>query len=230
MLRYLTVLLCLLILSACRPAQDEEFQVLFKNFQERLEKEPLLRAFLEQQLVFDSLLILEPNKVDQLLSVSKNELATLHQFKLERLNPELHPHYDNLHSFLTIVIKHIETDRIHETNPDFYKILPYLKKLDALDNSEALSQQLARLELYFQGVIRHLKKPAVERLEQTVTESIAAYEYLSDAIEKPLKTWKLDSKRTVKLTAQLSRTQLSIKDYIAYCNSKLFDANNQALK
>jgi len=216
------------LLFSCRAPQDEAFQVLFQSFQEKMEEEPLLRAFLERQLFFDSLLIIpEASKIEQIRGWSKEQIETLHGFELDRLDMSLHEHYNNLHSFLKIILKNIDEEKIHQTDPDFYKTLPYLKKLLEIKDANQLAKALEKVSLYFQTAITNLKTPTVEKLEANVTESIAGFEFISEEVKTYRESFEMDKSAVKIFSKNLEQAQLSIKDYIAFCNSRLFDDKNQ---
>jgi len=226
-MRIVIGLFCICTFFSCQSSQDKDFQELFKGFQSEMDKEPLLRAFLEQNFFLDSTLISPKKKdVERVLSFSKKQLNQLHHIEQKRLDVQLHEHYDNIHSFLNIIIENIEAKKIHQTNPALYSAMPVLKYLEKQPNMEIWKSSLDQLPMYFQTAINNLEAPNVEQLDAVISEAIAAYEFSEDKLSSQVKSLKLGKEEEKTIQSQLKAVKLGLKDYIAFCNSKLFEMKN----
>ena len=219
-------MLCVCLFLGC--SKDKAFQVFYQNIQEKIEREPLLRAFLEEQLFFDTLLV-TPHKQDvqRVLEFSRSQLEELHQFNPERLSEGLQEHYNNLHSFLDIIIQNIENEKIHNSNPEFYSILPYLKRLTTSKDIKIIEKGLDQTTIHFEVAIDNLYLADPVKLESALSEAIGTYEFLSNEIANHILYLNPDKELQGEVLAKLSKIKLVVKDYIGFCNSKLFDYGNR---
>ncbi len=225
---FLTFLIISLVTFSCSPSQDSDFQHLYQNFQQTIDQEPLLRAFLEKRLFLDTVLIIPKEKeIERVLVLCKKQLTALHEIELDRIDPSLHEHYNNTHSFLDIIINNIETEKIHQTDPAFYDPLPFLDYVSQSNNLYALNLGLDRTVLHFKTAIKNLNSGSTEDLEKGVSTSIKAFEFLSEDLKRKIKKLKAEKAEEKEALIKLTRAKLETKNYIAFCNSKLFDLGNK---
>lgn len=223
-MRFFGLLFICGFMLACNSSQDEEFGLLYQQFQNEMDATPLMRAFLEQKLYFDSSgFLLKQHEIDQTLVFAKVQLEELHQFKPDRLDPSVHEHYHNLHSFLDIIIKNIETERVHQHKPAFYEPSHFLKSLMQQKEVNEIEKALVLVQKNYQAAIANLERASVEELDTTIQKSTACFEFLSDDLQTYIQSFEKGAERKKATLLALTKTKLGLKDYIGYCNSLLFE-------
>ncbi len=227
MIRPILLFLIFSSILSCQSSQDHTFEKLSTNLQKKMDQDPLIYAFLEKKLLVDSNLVVpQPEAVQEVLNYSNDQLKKLNVIKKDKLDISLHEQYDHLQNSLNNLIKNIQEDQIHVKDPAFYSSLPYLKSLVRFNNSKDFTEGFNKLSLHFQTAIDNLKKPDSEKLDSAISEGIAGYEFLDSEIKTHLISLKLEKNNEQILLDQLTDTQLKIKNYIAFCNSQLFEAQN----
>lgn len=219
MFRFFLIIICLSFF-ACGPSQDENFQDFYTGFQSNLDEHPLLQAFLEKRFVTDSTLLI-PNvaEVDSTLAFAKKQLNVLHSIKQEKLSPTLFKYYQNSHSFLTLVIKHIEADKIHQKQVALYHSYAYLKNVTRLQRAPDIAMNLDHIMQFNQAAIHNLSQPDKDQLEGCVSEAIGAYEFLENDLKKHITTIDLSKKELPDLLSKIKQAQLDYKVLIGFCES-----------
>ncbi len=222
--------LCICLVFACNSNQDNEFQKFYNTFQENMDQEPLIQALIENRLFLDSFLIIPKEvEVQRILNYSKEQLTNLHTFEINRLNPDLHEHYNKLHALLSLVIDKVELKKNYQTDPEIYFLLPYLNHLSKSTSTEEINLGLSEMRSLLQTAIENLQYADSSKLETAVQESIQTFNALSKIYHQQEETLSLNKKGKKDLQARLNQTKLKVKDYIGFCNSKLFDYQNQAI-
>lgn len=226
MIRSLLVLLFLSTLLSCKQNQEKEFLSFHQAFQDSVKNEILFQALSKKEVLIDSVLV-QPRaeKVQKVLFFSKKQIERLRLFKKESLNINLQEQFDSTDAVLTLLINNIEKEKIHSSDPEFYSNLEYIKSLSNKDQI-TLPLGLKNLQIHYQIAIENLKTPVLEKLVNVVTEGIAGYEYLDNEVKARIISLQLKKEKERELLQELNLTQLSLKDYIAFCNSKIFDGQN----
>lgn len=219
--------MALLVLS-CNIGQDDDFRLFYQNFQEIMEKEPMMQALAEERLFLDSFLVVpKEGDIQHILTIAKEQLDRLHAFDRTRLNPDLHQHHKNLHDFLDLIIDKIVVKKMHKTIPSFYSVLPYLEFLNHENNIEKTVKGLEQVNVLFQTAIYNLDPVDTEKLQGAISESIAAFEFLSNEMRVHINELDTGMEEKKEVILKLTRTKLAAKNYIAFCNSKLFDLKDE---
>jgi paraquat-inducible protein B len=223
MYKFFLFLFITLILS-CNPMQDDEFQIFYKDFQKTMGREPLIRAIIEDQIFIDTLLVIPQKKeINRILSISKENLEALHQFEQNRLNPNLHEHHKNLHSLLTLIIDKIEVQKKFQSEPSFYSVLAYLDYLTTQKNIDKIEKGLDQIAFLLQIAIENLENINSEKLKNAINEGTSTFEFLSTKMKKHIRELDLAKEKKKRILIKLTRAKLAEKNYIAFCNSKIFD-------
>lgn len=208
-----------LLLFSCQFNRDKEFQVFFEGFQQKVKEEPLMRAFIEKQLAFDSILIVFNHKdVDSLLRYANERLNELELYPNERLSPDLYSYSQNTGDFLKLMVKHIGVDQVHHTDPSFYN--PQAR-LNYLLEQGTLTEWATAL----QGVTENYNT-ATQILQQADTlqsrlaeqQGLNVYKILSSIDLKKI-TSSATSAQKVALEDKLQQAKLASKSFIGLANS-----------
>lgn len=209
----ITIFIC-----SCQGNQDEDFRSFYAQFQKQVESQPLMRAFLEGKLAFDSTLVrCAPVEVDSLSARVNRHFQYMAQFSKDRLSPELYLYHQRTRDFLTVLAKRLEVDQVHRTDPSFYDPRPRLAFL--LKNKQPLEHTLQTLTANYKSAENLLSINTLAASDSAVQQGIAVYKLLNNEIKN-----KLESPATnTNLPAQLNEAKLATKSFIGLANSFGFE-------
>ncbi|MFT5165085.1 MAG: hypothetical protein ACI8P3_000309 [Saprospiraceae bacterium] len=228
MYKLITFAFTIIILS-CNPGQDDDFQLFYQTFQGIMKEEPLMQALIEDRLFLDSFIVIpKKEEVQRILALSKAQLNTLHTFEITRLNPGLHKRYENLHAFLDLLIDKIALKKTYQTAPSFYSGLSYLEFLTTENNIEKLGKGLDQSVVLFQTAIKNLNPVNIEKLKEAIKEGTAVFDFLSNEVRTHIEVLNLGKEEKKEMLIKLTSAKLAVKNYIAFCNSKLFDLGEKS--
>jgi hypothetical protein len=224
------LLILLAFIYACQSNQDDEFHRFFNDFQKQVDNRPLMRAFLEGQLAFDSTIIaFQPAEVDSLSAQINNQFETLNRFSQERLSPDLYLYHQRTEDFLALLIKRLLIDQIHRTNPDFYDPRPRLIfLLQSKASQSEWSTAFLAISTNYESASQLLLSVNPEQSAAAIQQGIEVFQILSsDELKKKIeKLGENTSDKEENIRMQIERTKLATKSYIGRANSLWFESRN----
>ncbi len=223
-MRFSLLFICCFALFSCHKNQDKAFQLLYQDFQNEMVSTPLLRAFLEQKLYFDSMAIsIDPQAVEQTSLFAKDYQAKLQHFEADRLDQSLHEHYHNLHSFLDIILKNLDSKKIHQGLPAFYDPMVYLNSLEKSNDLLAIKKGLSIVNNNFRTAIQTMQHVPAEKLETSIRKNTDCFQYLTEVLQAHIRSTGGSKEDKKAALYELTKAKLMLKDYIGFCNSLLFE-------
>ena len=226
-----------LLASACTPSsQDADFKSFIKSFyQSKWKQFPTLAAQAGYK-EFDKILpIPNRNKLKSDLFFCKKYHDSLQIFDTSRLSVPFQFEYNKIKSFLVDHIHNFETQKIHETDPTYYKLNDAFESILKMKSTpielrfEILESKLKKVPEYYSAAMDNLKTPDQQKLQEAINQQIQLYFFFDQQIPESFQNKGLTEKRLIELDSLTFQAKLSTKDFIAFCNSMEFEYFDEAL-
>jgi len=162
----------------------------------------------------DSLLQIDTLQLsDTSLLAFRQMNQTLEKIKMEWLNQIMNRHRADFHNLRKVILPILN----HDDLPIDQKMSIILKNIQ-------------QAPAYYQAAQQYVHESPSANLELAIEEHIETYQFLSSTLLDSLnKSSPAENERLV-FEQHLAKAQISIKEYIAFCNSRKFEFNQQLLR
>jgi hypothetical protein len=140
--------------------------------------------------------------------------------------------YEELNRYLLELDAHFSS---FQSDPSIYNLGGRLvqnlsdPRLNSEEKSQRCLQHLEKASLYYRTAQLCIKRPAPERLQLAIQKQLAGLQLMEGALPDSLQQWNLPAERHNQFQKALYIAQLACKDYVAYCNSLLFEKREAVL-
>ena len=229
------LLFLLFTLFACKQKNEE---VYFKSLIDRYTNARYLQfpdwASSVNHHEYDHILVIpsETKLADDLL-FCQQYLDSLSLIKKEKLSLEsqedLLDHQEQLHG----IIKHISNKTVFNSDPTFYNVQGPFRYL--LQSQHAplkhrlliINKKMQSIPSYYRTAKNNLTKPKKEKITQAIDQHLNTFAFFQQTMRDSLFKAQLEKTERKKFIRNLNKAQDAIKDYVAFCNSVLFEFSNQ---
>lgn len=204
---------------------------------DRLEKEIFLqfpyRQYTEIERRIDTLTYYTPvtlNNNLELIGAFRNRLSTLQP--TEKWISEKRVLHQELSQYLEELEAHFHR---YQKDPSIYNLggrlvqVLSLPEMNAEEKGKHCLKLLEEASPFYRTARQCLQKPESDRLELAIQKQLATMQLLEEELMDSLRQWNLPSPQVQQINKALYIAHLSCKDYVAYCNSLLFEHREAGL-
>lgn len=122
-----------------------------------------------------------------------------------------------------------------QTDPSIYNIGGHLVQVlhEASLNPEEKSRRcllpLESASYYYRNAQECIKKPGADRVHLAIQKQLAGIQFMEKDFRDSLQSWNLSAGQLQRFDKALYIAKLSCKDYIAFCNSLVFEQKESGL-
>lgn len=229
--------LLLAVFAACSPSsQDADFKAFLKSFHQAKMKHFPVQAVRVGMPDFDKMLLIPGRKKQEAdLQFCKKYHDSLQLFDVTRLSVPYQFEYNKIKPFLAKYIHDFEILKIHENDPSWYDLRETFYSILKMENTpveqrlELFESKLKELPEFYSTAKANLKTPDPQKLQEAVQQQVELYHFFEKQIPDICKSSDLSESQLTNLNQLALQAQLSIKDFIAFCNSAAFEYLDEAL-
>jgi len=163
----------------------------------------------------------------------ENYLDTLSQIKKEKLSLDAQETLIDHQEQLQGILQHVSDKTAFQTDPSLYNVqgpFVYLFQSEYAPLKERLltiNQKMQNVPAYYQVAKDNLTDPTIENTTQAIKDHTKTFFFFYYTLRDSLVHANLSAKEQKTFLRNLNKTQDAIKDYVAYCNSILFEYRDQ---
>jgi hypothetical protein len=204
---------------------------------DQLEKEVFLhfpfQEYGQDRGLSDTLIFYKP-------AILKKKLEQIETYKtqLSAIRPTKNwaPEKQVLLAELKAYLQLLESDLLnYQTDPSHYNLGGILAQNlsnplhDKKQKSQLCLQNLKQSSKYYRTAQLCLAKPEPDRLQLAIEKQVFTIKFMENTLRDSIQQWKLSPDQAKAFNKELYIAHLACKDYIAFCNSLLFEKREAAL-
>ena len=224
--KYYLLLFCLILYSCSRyKALDQLEKEVFLHFP--------FQEYGQNRGLSDTLIFYKPTVLKE-----KLEQVETYQTQLSTINPTKNwaPEKQVLLEELRTYLQMLESDLLnYQTDPSHYNLGGILAQnlsnpiLDKNQKSQWCLQTLHQSSMYYRTAQLCLAEPDPDRLQLAIEKQLFTIKFMENNLRDSIQQWMLPEDQTKAFTKGLYIANLACKDYIAFCNSLLFEKREAGL-
>jgi Bacterial protein of unknown function (DUF885). len=159
----------------------------------------------------------------------RSYLDSINFFDPEKLPASQATKWLDLKEQLTGNIHQLETDQSWKQDPSFYNVLgPVQHVLDAPQITlekrlELLYKKMKAIPQYYQAAQDNLENPNKRLVDKAIMEHEKTFAFFQHTLSDSLKQSQLSASAKSRIRQRINQSKISIKNYIALCNSMRFE-------
>ncbi|MEL6864578.1 MAG: hypothetical protein AAFP19_09170 [Bacteroidota bacterium] len=226
----ITFLFWSLSLSCHLSSQDADFQGLLQNYRkDYLIQYPILGSQFGQGEVDHLLPIADAAYRERERMMYEHYMEEIKQVAPSRLNSTLQGEYHRLWRELEQGWKRAQSNETYWQDPTLYDAglaIKYILEREDLSIRQRMANIYKRLQQippYYEAAKKNIQKAKIRQLNLALRLNRAGFSYLRKDLRTQAQKSVLSSQEQQRFMEKLRLAELAIKDYIAFCNSLIFD-------